>query len=194
MYERNVMRKNQIVDEAFKLFARQGYSSTTMQQIGDAVGLDKSSLYVHFSKKGDIYMENLSREFQVYERQVIEQSECGGDHKTLMRCLFVNSLQYFSDRDRLLFWKQAVLLARSGINAEMAEQSAAYINRIKTCVYGKLSFPAADDKTQKMSLCSMVLTQGFMDWFLLQDSVDDHDIRIAVSIFDNIVSTSALFN
>ncbi len=188
------MRRDQIVDEAFKLFARQGYGATTMQQIGDAVGLDKSSLYVHFKNKSDIYTENLFREFQVYEQQVIKQSECDGDYKTLMRCLFINSLKYFSDRERLLFWKQVVLLARSGVNAEMAEQSAIYMNKIKTCVHCKLSYSPTDVKKRDMSLCSMILTQGFMDWFLLRDNVDDHDIENAVCIFDNIVSTSNLFN
>ena len=188
------MRRNQIADKAFKLFARQGYEATTMQQIGDAVGLDKSSLYVHFKNKSDIYTENLSHEFEVYEQQVIKQLECDGDYKSLMRCLFVNSLKYFSDRERLLFWKQAVLLARSGLNAEMAEQSAFYLDKIKSCVHCKLSYGQADDQKNSMSLCSMILTQGFMDWFLIQDNVDENDIENAVCIFDDIVSTSKLFN
>ena len=189
------MRKNQIADEAFKLFARQGYEATTMQQIGDAVGLDKSSLYVHFKNKSDIYAENLLQEFQVYEQQVIKQLECDdADYKSMMRGLFVNSLKYFSDRERLLFWKQVVLLARSGVNAKMVEQSAFYLDKIKACVHCKLSYAQADDKKNNMSLCSMILTQGFMDWFLLQDNVDDNDIENAVCMFDNIVSTSKLFN
>lgn len=188
------MRRDQIVNEAFKLFARQGYGSTTMQQIGDAVGLDKSSLYVYFRNKSDIYVENMSREFTVFEKKVIDQCGCDCDYRERMRRLFVNSLKYFSDRERLLFWKQAVLLARSGINAEMAQQSAGFINKIKTCVYSKLSYPAADDKVNNMSLCSMIMAQGFMDWFLLQDSIGDHDLEVAVNIFDNIVSTSKLFS
>lgn len=188
------MKKNQILEEAFKLFARQGYESTTMQQIGDAVGLDKSSLYVYFKNKSDIYTENLSREYQVFEHEVVKHLECTVDSMALLRTLFINSLKYFSDCDKLLFWKQVVLLARGSTNAEIAQQSTEYMDKIKTCVHCKLYCSFDDVKNNDMLFCSMILMQGFMGWFLLQKKVDEHDVENAVHMFDNIVSSSKLFN
>lgn len=188
------MRKKQIIDESFKLFARQGYEPTTMQQIGEAVGLDKSSLYVHFKKKGDIYIENLAREYQAFEQRITSIPEFGFDVKTQLRTLFVTAVEYFADRDRLLFWKQVVLLGKSSTHDEMAVHSARYVNKIIACMRNKMTYIPTDEKTKLMSLCSAILAHGCMDWFLLTDGVDEHIMGDVVNIYDNIVTTSQLFN
>lgn len=39
---------------ALELFTRQGYESTSLRQIADALGINKASLYYHFSSKEEI--------------------------------------------------------------------------------------------------------------------------------------------
>lgn len=48
---REVQSFDRIVDIAAELFQRQGYDATSMQDIADAGGINKSSLYHHISSK-----------------------------------------------------------------------------------------------------------------------------------------------
>lgn len=43
-----------VLEAAFKLFARNGFDAVTVRQIGEAAGLDNSSIYRHFSSKAEL--------------------------------------------------------------------------------------------------------------------------------------------
>lgn len=47
-------RYAEVVDAAAELFARQGYAATSIQQVADAVGLLKGSLYHYINSKDDL--------------------------------------------------------------------------------------------------------------------------------------------
>ena len=53
----DVGRRQAILDCAARLFGRQGYQQTSMQQIADEVGLLKGSLYHHYQSKQEILFE-----------------------------------------------------------------------------------------------------------------------------------------
>jgi TetR/AcrR family transcriptional regulator, cholesterol catabolism regulator len=53
-------RREQILAEAAKLFARKGVAATTVREIGDAVGLLSGSLYHYFDSKESMVDEILS--------------------------------------------------------------------------------------------------------------------------------------
>lgn len=50
-------RQDQILLAARRLFREKGYRGTSMQDIGDAVGLQKGSLYLHISSKEDLLFQ-----------------------------------------------------------------------------------------------------------------------------------------
>ena len=50
-------RREAIIDAAVRLFHQQGYANTSMQDIAEAVGLLKGSLYYYISSKEDILFE-----------------------------------------------------------------------------------------------------------------------------------------
>lgn len=50
-------RRDEILSIAASLFGRYGYHQTTMQQIADAVGMRKGSLYHHYRSKQEILFE-----------------------------------------------------------------------------------------------------------------------------------------
>lgn len=50
--------KERIFDVSIDLFAQKGFDAVTMQEIADAVGIKKASLYYHFSSKEQI-LENI---------------------------------------------------------------------------------------------------------------------------------------
>jgi AcrR family transcriptional regulator len=49
-------RREQILDVAVQVFARQGFHSTSMNDVADAAGVTKPVLYQHFASKHDLYM------------------------------------------------------------------------------------------------------------------------------------------
>jgi AcrR family transcriptional regulator len=51
---RRSARRDQIAARAARMFQRHGYAATSMQQIADAVGLSKASLYYYVTSKDDL--------------------------------------------------------------------------------------------------------------------------------------------
>jgi AcrR family transcriptional regulator len=47
-------RRREVLDEAARLFYERGYSATSMDDVADAVGLTKGTLYHHFPGKSEI--------------------------------------------------------------------------------------------------------------------------------------------
>lgn len=64
-------RREAIIDAAVRLFHERGYSNTSMQNIADAVGLLKGSLYYYITSKEDLLYEIHERFMNV----LIEKTE-----------------------------------------------------------------------------------------------------------------------
>ncbi len=62
--------KEKIMDTAIDLFSNRGYEAVSMQDIADAVGIRKSSIYNHFKSKDQILQSILS-----YFNQELSQSD-----------------------------------------------------------------------------------------------------------------------
>jgi AcrR family transcriptional regulator len=54
-------RRDQILEEAARLFGRRGYHATSMRDIGEATGMLAGSLYAHISSKEDLLHEIVLR-------------------------------------------------------------------------------------------------------------------------------------
>lgn len=74
-----------ILDAADLLFERYGYRKTTVEEIAQAAGIGKGSLYLHFRSKEDLAVDWLHR---VHERIIEEmEAEVDGDAATVIRAL-----------------------------------------------------------------------------------------------------------
>jgi AcrR family transcriptional regulator len=51
----------EILEAARKLFAKRGFSEVTMDEIAEAAGLAKGTLYLYFESKRDVYLKTLQR-------------------------------------------------------------------------------------------------------------------------------------
>jgi AcrR family transcriptional regulator len=49
-------RREQLLDVATRVFARQGYHNTSMNDVAEAAGVTKPVLYQHFESKRDLYL------------------------------------------------------------------------------------------------------------------------------------------
>jgi AcrR family transcriptional regulator len=55
--------RGRILGAARQLFAQHGFTTVSMQQIADAAGVNKATLYHHFADKEALFVEVLSHEF-----------------------------------------------------------------------------------------------------------------------------------
>ncbi|MEA3350701.1 MAG: TetR/AcrR family transcriptional regulator [Chloroflexota bacterium] len=70
------MTRENILDAAAKIFGQKGYHGTSMQDIADAVGLKKASLYYHISSKQEILLALLDQALDL----LIEQIQAATNH------------------------------------------------------------------------------------------------------------------
>jgi AcrR family transcriptional regulator len=57
-------RKNEIIDAALKLFAQEGYHSTTLDEVAAVIGVSKATLYYYFRNKEEIIRAILQRSLE----------------------------------------------------------------------------------------------------------------------------------
>ena len=57
-------KREQILEAAKALFSRQGYAKTSVDDISNAIGMRKSSLYYYFKNKEDIFMCSFKNEWK----------------------------------------------------------------------------------------------------------------------------------
>jgi AcrR family transcriptional regulator len=63
------VRKKQIMEKAKALFAEKGYHPVTVEEVADACGVAKGTLYLYFDSKADLFIEI----FVEAHREIIEQ-------------------------------------------------------------------------------------------------------------------------
>ncbi len=77
------MQRADIIQAAAQIFRRKGYHAASMQDIADAVGLQKASLYHHFTSKQDILLEILDQalDLLIHDMQAIVDSDASPESK-----------------------------------------------------------------------------------------------------------------
>lgn len=73
-------KREQILIAAKQIFARYGYKKTTVNDIGDAVGMTKSNLYFYFTNKNDLYNQVIRFSMLNWYREIEQAAEEGRDH------------------------------------------------------------------------------------------------------------------
>jgi len=63
------VRKNKIMEKAKNLFAEKGYHSVTMEEVAEACGVAKGTVYLYFDTKADLFIKI----FVEAHREIIEQ-------------------------------------------------------------------------------------------------------------------------
>jgi AcrR family transcriptional regulator len=68
-------RREDILEMAITLFARDGYAATDLQVLADAVGVGKGTLYRHFGSKQELFLAASDRVMRKLRQQVDDRVE-----------------------------------------------------------------------------------------------------------------------
>ena len=69
-------KRDLMLSEAIRLFNRQGYFDTRLEDIAENIGVGKTSISYHFKNKQTLLAEAYSQAIQSFENQISEASEC----------------------------------------------------------------------------------------------------------------------
>jgi AcrR family transcriptional regulator len=98
--DRWIVQRSDIIQAAAQIFRRKGFHGTSMQDIADAVNLQKSSLYYHVPSKQDILLEILdwALDLLIDDMQTVLQSDLPAKDK-LRRAIHVYVDRLTEDAD-----------------------------------------------------------------------------------------------
>ena len=106
--------KQRIICAALVLFAKHGFTETTMREIGDAAGIRAQSLYTHFNSKACI-LEHLLEDYKQYASKMKPSEESwsrltkDATAEDMMPCLtlyFPKEAEYYLKMIVMLFQEQ----------------------------------------------------------------------------------------
>jgi TetR/AcrR family transcriptional regulator len=92
--------RDRILEAALDLFARRGYEGTGIQEIVDAAGLTKPSLYYHFGSKQGLLEAIVGVFGREYTRTLAEAAEYQHDLVMNLRALLRGALRFAGARPR----------------------------------------------------------------------------------------------
>lgn len=77
------------VDAAMNAFRRKGYEGTSVQDLVDATGVGRGSLYAAFGSKEGLYLAALDRYRLMYAAPLVDILRCGAPARELLREVLV---------------------------------------------------------------------------------------------------------
>ncbi|MGZ4822012.1 MAG: TetR/AcrR family transcriptional regulator, partial [Terriglobales bacterium] len=82
-------RRQQILDLATELFARQGYQGTTTRQIAQQVRVNEAIIFRHFATKEELYWAVIENQIQVRggRARLEEKLSAGGSDRELLTAI-----------------------------------------------------------------------------------------------------------
>jgi len=89
--------QQQALDKALELFWLKGYESTSMQELVDAMGVNRASMYQTYGNKYDLYIASLTRyidgTMDMFNQALAEQGRGLDSLRDLFQNLVLSSLQ-----------------------------------------------------------------------------------------------------
>lgn len=98
---KSVDRRARVRDEAARIFAERGYHASTMQEIADAVGFTKASIYYYYKSKEELLFDILTYAHEIALERFAAVDAQGGDPLTRLRRYVAAHLIWYLSRPNL---------------------------------------------------------------------------------------------
>ncbi len=94
-------KKEKIVEAARKVFSKFGYNKTTLDDIGNIVGMKKNSLYHYFKNKEELFSFIVNFEADLYFNYINTKIKNCKSAKDKIRILFEDGMKFGRERSNL---------------------------------------------------------------------------------------------
>lgn len=136
------MTKQTILDRALELFMEKGYDGASMQDIAEATGIRKASLYAHFKGKESIFLavfEDILAEYVRFIEKLTATREGEGAMERLER-MFKEFILYCHGNPKMYFWDRYFYFPPAFIAGYMQrrtqETQELFLDEITRCIEG----------------------------------------------------------
>lgn len=133
-YNKGIQRRKELFDVAARMFAKKGYTNTSIRDIAEALGIQKSSLYHYFENKEhllyqmlDAYMTEALAEIQELLARPLSPVQ------RLKGVLGLYGRVYASDRDRLVLLVNEIDSLGPANRGALIEKERKYVAAIQGC-------------------------------------------------------------
>jgi AcrR family transcriptional regulator len=96
-------RRRQVRTAALELFAAQGYRTTTVDDIGERVGIRGPSVYKHYRSKQELLVEIMVETMEVLTAAQRGAIRAAGDVREQLRCVVEAHVRYHAEHTREAF-------------------------------------------------------------------------------------------
>ena len=165
-------RINQILNAAFEVFVRKGYSKTTMDDIVEASNLSKGALYHYYGSKKELFI-SLIDHWEIYTFQDFYDKK-SNDKKAsdILRLFSKNVIKTFTDKKNS-YIAEIEFRAMSIQDLEIKERSNLLYNKLldlfeKVVAKGIKEKEFKELDVRKTAMTILAIFQG-ISWFVVAD-------------------------
>ncbi|EPZ45889.1 TetR/AcrR family transcriptional regulator [Alicyclobacillus acidoterrestris] len=178
-------KQNEIALAAVKLFEQKGYRATSVQDIADAVGLQKGSLYHYITSKEDLLMQIAHQAILQFNQQLqsilAEDISAREKLERMIRAHLTMSIENLETTTVL--WREAFSLGEGPqeVIARMSDEYLNLVTQILTEGVANGEFQVAEPRVTALAIlgaCNWVYR-----WYQSNGSLDASDIS---SVFSNL--------
>src|ERR1019366_2412447 len=87
-------RCSEILEAARSVFARKGFNAATVDDIAEAAGLAKGTVYIYFPSKRDVYLATLRQGLEALQEEVRRSMDAEPDVAGKVRAFIRTRLEY----------------------------------------------------------------------------------------------------
>jgi TetR/AcrR family acrAB operon transcriptional repressor len=120
-----------LLSAALKVFSRQGYAATRLEDIAEEAGVTRGAIYWHFKSKADLYIELQGRAAGKLMALVEAEFVCGGKALDILRRIMVRSWQYLEEDEEFRAVQELAIL-KTELLPELSEGMRAKIEGINS--------------------------------------------------------------
>ncbi|SFF56791.1 transcriptional regulator, TetR family [Halobacillus alkaliphilus] len=175
-------KKKNIIEQAIKLFARKGFSSTSVQEIAKECNISKGAFYLHFKSKDELLYELFEHYWRRMQRRVNEvSSEPLEPSEKLVQQLKITIEEVANHREFIIMQiREQVIPFNENIEQfikKMRYHSYLFYKNHLVSIYGK----EAETYAWEGSLITQSLVSNYID-LIIVDNVEFNFLEVADSI------------
>ncbi|UCF71607.1 MAG: TetR/AcrR family transcriptional regulator [candidate division WOR-3 bacterium] len=97
MRKKELKTRDKIIKNALRIFAQKGFFRTTVDDIAEATGVAKGTVYLYFSNKEDLYTASIDEHFNIALGMLSEVDQSPGTPGEKMNKIATDYVNYITD-------------------------------------------------------------------------------------------------
>lgn len=182
---RKEQNRQEILAAAEVVFARQGFHTTTMEEVAEECGWSKGTLYLHFKSKEDLFFSVIKEKVEKFSQALIDALERSQSLEQVITTMVDTQFQFFIENNE--FFQLAIAEQGKVMHASSSGQRESLIEKqhehiVYTSRILKEHLPT-DTLVQPDTLARSItgaVNIHTLSWLLAPDSIDPDALKLEI--------------